>query len=46
MNFQGSAILKKLLPTLEESRGGLNESKNIAADHLAELSRICASHKV
>lgn len=48
LNFPGNAVLRKLLPGLEASHGGLSEvrSGNIASDHLKELSRICTSHKV
>ena len=47
MNFQGNAVLRKLLPGLELSHGGLSsEHKLPNADHLSELQRIVTSHKV
>ena len=50
MNFQGNTILRKLLPTLESSKGGLalgSEGGNIiATEHLNELNRIMSSHKM
>ena len=47
MNFKGNAVLRKLMPSLELSRGGLSaEGRNITADHLSELNRISMSHKV
>ena len=50
MNFQGNAILRKLLPGLESTKGGLNlqtEGSNaIATEHMNELQRIMSSHKM
>ena len=47
MNFKGNSVLKKLMPSLELSRGGLSAAgRNITADHLSELNRISMSHKV
>lgn len=49
MNFQGNAILRKLLPSLEATKGGLalpGDSNPVAAEHLTELQRIMCSHKV
>ncbi|XP_040568935.2 coiled-coil and C2 domain-containing protein 2A [Lepeophtheirus salmonis] len=47
MNFHGNAVLRKLLPGLEASRGGsAKERKNFLSDHLSELQRISASYKV
>lgn len=45
IDFFCSTVLRKLLPSLEESRGGL-ANRNITSDHLSELSRICKSHRV
>lgn len=44
MNFQGNAILRKLLPSLEASKGG--SSTELASEHLHELQRIMTSHKI
>ena len=47
MNFQGNAVLRKLLPGLELSHGGLSSEHRLPnADHLSELQRIVTSHKV
>ena len=46
INFGGSGVLRKLLPSLEASRGGLTGGRNMTTDHLTELKRISASHKV
>lgn len=51
MNFQGNATLRKLLPGLEAAKGGLGASgegstNSMVTEHLGELQRIMASHKV
>ena len=51
IHFQGNAILRKLLPSLEATKGGLGPSadgsgSSIPAEHLSELQRIMTSHKV
>ena len=47
MNFQGNAVLRKLLPGLELSHGGLSSEHRLPnAEHLSELQRIVTSHKV
>ena len=47
MNFQGNAVLRKLLPGLEASHGGLSSEHKIStSSHLSELQRIITSHKV
>ena len=48
MNFKGSAVLRKLLPGLEASRGGLSSDHEYSNTdhHLAELERIAASYKI
>ena len=51
IHFQGNAILRKLLPSLESSKGGLKpageggSTTSISAEHLSELQRIMTSHK-
>ena len=54
MNFQGNAVLRKLLPNIEASKGGLHLNGDgggstanlLASEHLNELQRIMASYKV
>lgn len=46
MNFLGTAVLRKLLPGLEASHGGMSRLAMNNGDHLSELQRIAASHKV
>ena len=52
MNFQGNAVLRKLLPSIEvAAKGGLslNSEANgsfLASEHLNELQRIMTSHKI
>ena len=42
---QGNAVLRKLLPGLEGSHGGLS-THNKVSSHLSELQRIATSYKV
>ena len=47
IDFQGSSVLRKLLPGLETSRGGLSsEYKFSNSDHFAEFQKIATSHKI
>merc|ERR1740123_2357764 len=50
MDFGGNTVLRKLLPNLEATKGGLSlnveSSTSIATEHLNELQRIITSHKV
>lgn len=51
MNFQGNAVLRKLLPNLEATKGGLGlptegSANPGASGHLNELQRIMTSHKM
>ena len=47
LNFQGKAILSKLLPGLETARlGNSNHGRGLSQEHLSELQRIMSSHKV
>ena len=46
LNFQGKAILAKLLPGLESARLTTASSRGISQEHLSELQRIITSHKV
>ena len=52
MNFQGNAVLRKLLPNIEATKGGLsmntevNGGSFLASEHLNELQRIMTSHKI
>ena len=50
MDFGGNTVLRKLLPNLEGTKGGLSLSpegtSTIATEHLNELNRIMTSHKV
>ena len=50
MDFGGNTVLRKLLPNLEATKGGLSLSaegtSSIATEHLNELNRIMTSHKV
>ena len=46
LNFQGKAILAKLLPGLEAAKLSTASSRGISQEHLSELQRIITSHKV
>ena len=46
LNFQGKAVLGKLLPGLEAGRLSQGGGRGLSQEHLAELQRIAASHKV
>ena len=52
MNFQGNAVLRKLLPSIEATKGGLTmntaeaNGSFLASEHLNELQRIMTSHKI
>ena len=50
MDFGGNTVLRKLLPNLEATKGGLSLSaegtSSIATEHRDELNRIMTSHKV
>ena len=51
MNFQGNSVLRKLLPNIEASRGGLHANAEgngnlLTSEHLNELQRIMTSYKV
>ena len=46
LNFQGKAVLTKLLPGLEAARLNTNSGRGLSQEHLSELQRIMASHKV
>ena len=46
LNFQGKAILGKLLPSLEVAKLGSTPGRSLSQEHLSELQRIITSHKV
>ena len=46
LNFQGKAVLAKLLPGLEAARLSPSPGRALGQEHLAELQRIMASHKL
>ena len=47
LNFQGKAVLTKLLPGLESARlNSSNHGRGLNQEHLSELQRIISSHKV
>ena len=46
LNFQGKAILGKLLPSLEVAKLGSTSGRSLSQEHLSELQRIITSHKV
>lgn len=45
LNFQGKAVLGKLLPGLESGRTG-NGGRGVTGEHLQELQRMSASHRL
>ena len=47
LNFQGKAVLTKLLPGLESARlNTTSHGRGLTQEHLSELQRIMSSHKV